>query len=298
MSDRQRTGESGFMLVELLAASVIFVVVLGASLSLLDMFLGGVEHTSRRNDTQQQVRTGLEQLSRQLRNLASPTPEQPQAVDKAAPYDLVFQAVDPAGPNTGQNTTNVRRLRYCLDAGDPASGTLWLQLQTWTQSTTPAMPATASCPDPDPRWITRRVFGEHIVNRIDGHDRPIFAYNAPDMTKISFLRATLFVDNRPGREPGESTLATGVFLRNQNRPPVAAFTATATGDNHVLLNGSPSFDPEGQPLTYVWYDGETQVATGITHDYRAPATGTRSLTLKVSDPAGLQNEAAQSVEVR
>lgn len=284
--------ERGFMLVELLAAMAIFAVVLGATLMALDTFVVAIDRNQRRNDTQQQARSALDQMVRQLRNLASPTPDQPQALDKAAAYDLVFQSVDPAGPNAGANLTNVRRVRYCLDSSNPRSGTLWMQVQTWTQTTTPAMPSTATCPDADGRWASRRVFAANIVNQIDGRDRPIWAYNATDTTEISFLRATLFVDSRPGSAPGESTLATGVFLRNQNRAPVAAFTATATGNRHVLLNGSPSSDPEGQPLTYAWYDGATQVASGITADYLAPATGNRSLTLRVSDPAGLQGDAS------
>jgi hypothetical protein len=264
----------------------------------LDGFVASVERTNRRNDTQHQLRTGLDEMARQLRNLASPTPNQPQAVDKATPYDLVFQTVDPTGPNAGANTTNVRRVRYCLDAGDP-SATLWMQGQTWTQSTPPAAPASGACPDPDARWTTTGKFGDGVVNRSSGRDRPVWAYNAEDPTRIVFLRMTLFVDTRPGREPGESTLSTGVFLRNQNRAPVAEFTATATGDRHVLLNGSSSYDPEGKPLSYDWYDGATLVGSGITVDYRAPAIGVRNLSLRIVDPAGLRTDApAQAVTVR
>jgi hypothetical protein len=67
----------------------------------------------------------------------------------------------------------------------------------------------------------------------------------------------------------------------------------------VLLNGSPSFDPEGKPLTYDWYDGPTLVASGITVDYRAPAIGVRDVSLKVTDPAGLREQSpVQAVTVR
>lgn len=291
--------EEGFSLVEMLAGSVIFIVVMAATLMAMDTFALGIEQNQRRNDTQQQARSALDQMARQLRNLASPTPDQPQAVDKATGYDLVFQTVDPVGPNTGANQANVRRLRYCLDGSDPRSGIVWMQSQTWTQSTTPPVPSTASCPDPDPQWVSKQAVATNVVNRIDGQDRPIWGYNAAATTDVSFIRATVHVDRNPGSDPGESTLSSGVFLRNQNRAPTAAFTATITGNRHVLLNGSPSSDPEGQPLTYAWYDGATRVGSGITYDYLAPATGERSLSLRVSDPGGLHADApVQTVTVQ
>lgn len=291
--------ESGFSLVELLAGIAIFAVVLGATLTALETFVSGVEQNQRRNDTQQQARVALDRMARELRNLASPTPNQPQAVDKAGAYDLVFQTVDPAQPSGGENAANVRRLRYCLDTSDPRSGVIWMQVQTWTQSTTPVVPSTASCPDPDPGWASRQTVTNNVVNRINGQDRPVWAYNAATTPDVSFIRTTVRLDRDPGHAPGESSLATGVFLRNQNRPPVAAFTATITGNRHVLLNGSPSSDPEGQPLTYTWYDGATQVGSGITYDYVAPAAGARTLSLRVSDPGGLLADApAQTVSVQ
>jgi prepilin-type N-terminal cleavage/methylation domain-containing protein len=286
-----RGHEDGFSLVEVLATMTILVVVLAATLITLDTFTRSMDANQRRNDTQQQSRTALDQMVRQLRNLAGPTPGRPEAVDKAAAYDLVFQAVDPGGANSGSNTANVRRVRYCLDTSDPSSGTVWTQVQTWITAATPAVPPTVSCPDPDPRWVSRRVAATNVVNRLDGGDRPIWSYDASATPDISFVRAKLYVDRDPGRGAREATLETGVFLRNQNRAPAAAFTATPTGNRHVLLNGSPSQDPEGQPLTYAWYDGSTQVGSGITYDYLAPAAGDRTLTLTVTDPGGLQADA-------
>lgn len=291
--------DEGFSLVEMLAGIAIFAVVLGATLTALETFVLGVERNQRRNDTQQQARTALDRMARELRNLASPTPNQPQAVDKAGAFDLVFQTVDASEPSGGANTANVRRQRYCLDTSDPRYGRIWVQAQTWTQDTTPAVPSTASCPDPDTQWISSRELATNIVNQIDGQNRPIWAYNAATTPDVSFIRTTVHVDRDPGHAPGETTLSTGVFLRNQNRSPVAAFTATITGNGHVLLNGSPSSDPEGQPLTYTWYDGATEVGSGITYDYLAPTTGQRSLSLKVSDPGGLHADApAQTVSVQ
>lgn len=283
--------EAGFMLTELLAAMVIFLIVMGATLTTLEAFTSQTQVTNRRNDTEQQARTVVDQLARQLRNLASPTSGQPQAIDKATSYDLVFESVDPAGPNAGTNLTNVRRLRYCLNTAVPSAGKVWLQVQTWTQAVPPAAPSTALCPDPDSRWTTSKVVATNVVNRVNGQDRPVWLYNAVASVDISSVRTTLILDLKPGSASGENTLSTGVFLRNQNRSPIAAFTATPTGNRHVLLNGSESYDPEGEPLSYAWYDGATLVGSGVTTDYLAPAAGTRSLTLTVTDPGGLDDTA-------
>lgn len=291
--------QHGFTLVELLAAMVVFFIVMSATLTTLDIFTSQAVETDRRNATQQEARLIVNELSRKLRNLASPTPGQPQAVDKATPYDLVFQSVDPVGPNSGANNANVRRVRYCLDATDASKGRIYRQVQTWTQATTPTAPPSTSCPDSDPGWTSTTLLATNVVNRINGQDRPLWLYNAAAVTDISFIRTTLIVDLKPGSLLGETTLSTGVFLRNQNRLPVAAFTATPTGQRHVLLNGSISIDPEGEPLLYEWFDGGTSVGTGVTLDYVAPSAGTRTLGLKVTDPGGLDDDApTQAVAVQ
>lgn len=295
---RRAGKEEGFALTELLVAMAIFIVVISATLLVFDQFQLTNVRNQQRNDAQQAARTSLDQVARDLRNLASPTAGQPQAIDRATAYDLVFQNVDASGPNTGANTANVRRVRYCLDTTNPSAETLWAQIQTWTTASVPALPSTSSCPDPAAGWTGRQVMASKVVNEVGGQNRPVFAYNASTATAITAIRGTLYVDVNPGHKPGETTLGTGVFLRNQNRAPTSAFTATATGNRHVLLNGSLSSDPEGQPLTYKWYDGSTQVGAGITYDYQAPATGSRTFTLKVFDPANLEGDSqAQVVNV-
>ncbi|HEX6388350.1 MAG TPA: prepilin-type N-terminal cleavage/methylation domain-containing protein [Solirubrobacteraceae bacterium] len=279
--------EQGMTLVELLAAAAIFVVVMAATLTTLDIFTTETVRADRRIATEQQARIVTNTMARQLRNLASPTPGRPQAIDKATPYDLVFQSVDPVGPNAGANSSNVHRLRYCLSSNQR----VYQQTQTWTQSATPAAPASAACPDPDARWTSTKVVTRNVVNRIAGQERPAWLYNSAVTTDISFIRTTLVLDLKPGSVLGETTLSTGVFLRNQNRAPIAAFSATPTGNRHVLLNGSISTDPEGEPLLYTWYDGGTAIGGGVTLDYVAPAIGTRTLSLKVTDPGGLDDEA-------
>ena len=129
----------------------------------------------------------------------------------------------------------------------------------------------------------------------------MFTYNAPTTSQISAVNVDLFVDMDPLRPPGETRLQSGAFLRNQNRTPVAAFVATTAAAGKVTLNGSPSSDPEGQPLTYVWVartpaGEEKKLGEGITCECPTDAgafptlrlaPGTYTVWLRVTDPGGL-----------
>jgi hypothetical protein len=89
-------GEVG--LTALLAGMTIMLAVGGAVLTTFDLFVRGDRQVVRAADDQQAARAAIELLSRELRSLASPTTEQPQAVDRVGPYDLVFQTVHPGLP--------------------------------------------------------------------------------------------------------------------------------------------------------------------------------------------------------
>jgi hypothetical protein len=281
-------------LVGLLVSITIFLVVLTAT---LQMFSNSerVNHDAReRNDVQDQGRLALDKLSRQLRNLASPTPEQPQGVDRAQPRDFIFQAVETTGPNTGANAANVKRVRYCLDG----AGLLHRQEQTaWTSATPPAVPSGTSCPAGG--WNKDYVVADHIVN---GASQPLFSYDSSAPTAITRVSIDLRMDLDPTRSPAATRVASTVFLRNQNRSPVAAFSATPTAQG-LLLNGSASSDPEDDPLTYCWYDAAAAtvaapptpceagpyIGGGITLGYSVPSGATRSIWLVVYDSALLLN---------
>jgi type II secretory pathway pseudopilin PulG len=284
-----REERGAFTLVELLTAMGIMIVILSATLLTFNEFEVTNRVSNDRQDSQQQARQELDLLARDLRNLASPTPAQPQAVDKATAYDMVFQTVDSNGPNAGENVANVRRVRYCLDDSNSANGVLWMQWQTWTSETAPDIPSTAGCPDNAWGTVNRRQVTPFVTNRISGQNRPLFSYNSATLTDISSIHADLFMDLTPTTSPNETRLSTGVFLRNQNRKPVAVFeTPTAAGNKRIILNGSASSDPEGSPLVYKWYDGADLIGTGITCDCTATATGNRTITLKVYDAAELE----------
>lgn len=281
-------------LTQLLAGMAVFAVVLTGVLGSFEGFISVNRDTNDRHETQDRARRALDRLARELRNLASPTQDQPQAVDKATSYDVVVQSVDPNGPNTGLNGANIKRVRYCLDSTDPKNGKLWLQEQKWTTQAAPAVPSTAACPASG--WGSQTMVADRIVNRLDGQDRPLFSFNSATIAAISAMHADLYVDLDPARAPAEARLSTGVFLRNQNRAPVAAFTATPSAQG-IRLNGSASYDPEGAQLQYVWFDGATKVGTGITFTYVVPAGSSRTITLKVYDPATLEGVAPSQVVI-
>lgn len=286
-------GEIG--LLQILLAAAMMIGVLGATLA---VFTSAEKLNRTANDriaTQDQARVALDQVTAQLRNLASPTPDQPQAIDRATAADLIFQTVDRVGPNTGLNAANVMRVRYCL--GTTSTTQLYRQEQRWTTQATPAAPTSTLCPAPTAAgsWSSATVLADGVVN---GASRSVFTYNAPAAVDISSVHAQLFIDADQAREPGETVLSSGVFLRNQNRRPVAAFSADTTVRGKIVLNGAVSTDPEGDPLTYVWYDGDTKVGEGIRFDYTVTPGTTHQMKLKVFDLAGLQGDSViQTVEV-
>jgi hypothetical protein len=133
-----------------------------------------------------------------------------------------------------------------------------------------------------------------VVNTQQSPAVPIFQYTPgpTDVTKITAIRADLYVDVNPGQSPQAVNLNTGVFLRNQNRVPVASCTTpiyTGTG-KQVALNGSGSQDPEGFSLKeYRWFvDGNTGTPDlkGVVGVWNG-TSGTHSFVLEVVDQGGL-----------
>lgn len=295
------TDERGATVIELLIASSLMVIVLSASLLLFDAGADNHRRVNEHNEAQDVVRRHTDRLARELRNMASPSllttaSAQPLAVDLASDYDLVFRVVDDVRPATSENTPNVKRVRYCLDAADPAKGRLYRQEQTWVTSGTPALPSTASCPGTG--WTTQQLVNDVVVNRNAGLARPVFHFDSVDTARITRVRTDVFVDPTPGRSPVEARLTSGVFLRNQNRVPVASFTVDANAaTNEVVLNGSPSEDPEDMPLTYHWYMDGVKIGDGVVFTHTGAADGIHTYRLEVRDPAGLSAEATKEVSL-
>lgn len=290
---RRLREEGGFTLPELLVGMLLMVIVLSASLATLEQFTHMGKRGERRLDLQEQAREAMRQMARTLRNIAGSS-ETVDVIERAEPFDLVFKVVDDSGSSWGSNDARLKRVRYCLDSSSSAGGRIREQVQTWSSAAAPAIPAGTACPSS--AWGGSRVIAEQVTNNASSQNRPVWSYRVTD-GQVSAVSIDLFVDDNVSADPREAALRSGVFLRNQNRRPIAAFTATAAGINHVLLNGSGSYDPEGHPLDMEWSVGGVKIGEGINFDWDAGSPGSRTVTLTASDPSGLADTSTQTVVV-
>ena len=278
--------ESGVTVVELLVATSLLAIVLTATFRPLTAYERTASQNRAQNEAQGRARVTLDRMARELRNVAGLT----QFIDKATATDLVYQTVDPTTGPSGTNTTGLRRVRYCLQS---SALRIWRQTQTWTTSSPPAVASTTSCPDS--AWTTQEVAADQVTNGT----RAVFTYNDnTDLTNISLIHADIYIDVSQTQRPPESLLSSSSYLRNQNKAPIAAFTATPTANRHMILNGATSSDPEGGALTFKWFDGSTQIGTGQTCDCIALGTGNRTIMVQVADPTGITDTATQTVKVK
>lgn len=289
--------EAGFTLPELLVAMVVFVIILLATLSVFDQTSKVSAANMKQNDSVEESRVAIDQVMRQLRNLASPTVAVQSTIDTATKYDLIFQTDDPTKT----------WVRYCLDNSTPAK--LYYGF-TAAGSLTASQKST--CPGSGWPAGNLRVVAQDVTNTLNGQDRPVFTFtctagspagcpaSSADNPKIVVSDVNLFVDTTPGAPPAEKQVSSAVYLRNQNQPPAASFTVAPAGTPRtVIFNGSASSDPEGRTLHYFWCDGSAAtcsatssffIGTGVTFTYtfpRAASTTQHPIVLTVQDPGGL-----------
>jgi prepilin-type N-terminal cleavage/methylation domain-containing protein len=313
---RSPSREAGFTLIEILVAMSLFLVVMGAALTSFNAFSNNEKRSQDLTDSQVQARNTLDRLARELRNLASPDDSHPQSIEYAQPYDLVFRTINPIGPGTSANPTNLMRVRYCLT--DPASGNATLYRLVEVPDSGFSLRSFSSTPTNDPlvqggcpvtslpasahaTLQSFKVLGQNVSNRRGG-GRDLFAYRpaASPTENISQIVGDVFVDvNDALHAPAEVELSTSAFLRNQNRKPIADIESppVVTANNHILLNGSGSVDPEGTAVKYFWTvtpigGGTPGTSSSVLYDYAAAPNKTYSISLIVRDSAGLSSDPA------
>ncbi len=290
---RLRSEESGFTLVELLVATTLMLVMLGATLGTLERFNATARLNQIQNDSQEATRVAIDKAARGIRNAGASTTTNPQGIEIAAGYDFVYQDVSSTGTAGGLNERNIRRVRYCLEPTTTGGASLWRQVQTFPGAARPAMPSVATCPSSE--WPERERVASDLVNRLGGLDRPVFVYDSSDPSTLSRLRIQLFLDVNPGKRPRESRLDTAVILRNAGRAPTAAFTWTPRNATTVILNASGSDDPDGERLTYKWFEGATLIGSGLTLEHPIGVGQSKTVTLKVYDASGYEATATTTV---
>jgi len=313
--------EHGFTLVELLVAMVLSVIVFGGTLTALEVFTKNQRYDVLRNETQDNARNTIDRIARELRNVAAPKGEVelPGALEKAERNAIVFQTIDSeAAPSGSKNTTNAMRVRYCLDDSKPENEVLWRQVKRWTNEPKAPPLSTArwtSCPDPTAgAYDSSSRMVEHVTNRIGGQkNRPLFVYGPMGATEseaefetapIISVAPSLYIDLNPSSaKPDETQLTSTISLRNANRQPLAAFTATEV-NGHILLNASESRDPDGLALSYKWSEGTTEGETAIpstAQQYETPllvSKSTHTFWLTIADPGGLTATTKQKVTLK
>ena len=127
----------------------------------------------------------------------------------------------------------------------------------------------------------------NLTNTYNGQSRPLFAFDSSTLTAIREIHVDMYSDIDPAKAPNETHITSGVFLRNQNAAPVASFTYALNGSSAIVLNGSQSYDPEGDALQYSWLDNGIKVGSGVTYSYAVTPNSNHSMQLQVFDPAQL-----------
>jgi prepilin-type N-terminal cleavage/methylation domain-containing protein len=319
--------QDGFTLVELLVAMVLALVVFSATLTILDSYLHQSAAANKRLDAQDQARLAVDRIVRDLRNVASPLTA-PKLLERATPYDLVFQTIgSPGGGSTG-NVSGVERVRYCIpqdtSAGSASQERLIAQTQTWTTSTPATDPWTSDptltipCPDltfvPAAGQPVYTVVAQSVVNRYQQTaSYPSFSFNngldgnrvaATDLPQISTIQINLRVNPTPSLSGATNQIQSSAYLRNKQHAPVAQFSYTATGRGGVLLNAGQSYSPDNEQLAYRWActsspcpsAGALSIAsTGLVS--WQPGAGIYTVALTVTDQTGIQTTTSQQVTV-
>ncbi len=80
-------------------------------------------------------------------------------------------------------------------------------------------------------------------------------------------------------------------------PPVALINLVSINYLEVAVDGSASYDPAGQPLTYAWTFGDGGTATGVAATHTYASDGSYLITLRVTDTDGMYDEDTLLVSV-
>jgi prepilin-type N-terminal cleavage/methylation domain-containing protein len=319
--------QDGFTLVELLVAMTMSLVVFGATLTILDSYLRQSGAAAKRLDAQDQARLAADRIVRDLRNVSSPLTT-PKLLERATPYDVVFQTIGTPSGGASGNVSGIQRVRYCIpqdsSIGSASQERLIAQTQTWTTSSAAADPWTSdpsqtiACPDltfaPAAGQPVYTVLAQAVMNRYQQTSGyPAFSFNngldgnsvaATDLPQISTIQVNLRVNPTPSLSGATTQIQSAAYLRNKQHAPVAQFTYAATGAGGVILNAGQSYSPDNEQLSYAWSctsspcpsAGALSIASNGLVSWK-PGAGTYTVALTVTDQTGVQTTTTQEVTV-
>ena len=138
--------------------------------------------------------------------------------------------------------------------------------------------------DPDGDTITYLwAFGDGDTST---EENPTHTYTAADTYTVS-----LTVTDPYDASDTDTTTAT-ITGGGPNDPPVANAgpDVNAMVREDITFDGTGSYDPDGDTITYLWAFGDNKTGSGpiVVHDYKKP--GTYDVTLTVTDDLGAQGQ--------
>jgi prepilin-type N-terminal cleavage/methylation domain-containing protein len=290
--------EQGFTLIELIVTMAITTVVFGATLTLLDVFQRNNRVDQLRHENQDDARSAMDLIARQIRNVAAPSSGSPGALLLSKNYSMLFDTIDNSSTYAwGANSSHTMMVRYCLNNTNPENEALWMQVKRW-KTVSEETPTPSGCPDVSGYFESSRQLVQHMVNRIGGRTTaPLFVYSAATPPQIASVEINMYLNINPGHAPGETQLTSGIGLRNANRPPFASFTAKQVNE-FERLDASGSYDPDGLALTYKWWkDGVVRENTSLVYEPKE-TKGVHTYELEVTDPGGLSSKTKETVTVK
>jgi hypothetical protein len=179
---------------------------------------------------------------------------------------------------------------------DDASGGEWFGYSVALRGATAAVGASQ-----DSAWQPAGG-GVYLFQQEDEEWTPTFELTASDVTAGSQFGYSVAFDGQllvvgapfttvdGFQNAGAAYVFTTVNEPPVNEPPVADASASdtfgiASGSQGatITLDASRSYDPDGDPLEFEWYQGETLLAAGIQVTV-VLSVGTHDITLLVSDP--------------
>jgi prepilin-type N-terminal cleavage/methylation domain-containing protein len=284
--NRRLAAEDGFSLIELLVAMTISVILLLATLGVLDAFNNGVAVNNRLSDAGDAARRDVASMVGVLRDAGAPAPltgAQATTVVQAGANDIVFLSTSwPGESGIGVTTNHVER--YCLDT---ASRTLWFDgLKSGTAgSATPG----AACPSTASGW-TSRVVARNILNSVAD---PLFIYGATSPPRS--VSINMRVESGTTLKSRPLVLRSGGTLRGALPPQLSAgdVTVGACEAGRALL--TLNIAAGGVTTNGAKISAPNAIGAGV-GKILVPATGTpASVTLTITNLLGLQTLLTKSV---
>jgi prepilin-type N-terminal cleavage/methylation domain-containing protein len=251
--------EDGFTLIELLTAMVISTVLLLAVLQVFDRFNSGVGQQTRITDANEQARSTVDRVVRDLRQAAT--------IKRADANDLWYSVAEAGGATRSE--------RICL----AASG------YTYGATTSGATNPGTACPSSGSGWTSAKLGQRRSLNSTAD---PLFRYDSTDITKVKAVGLTFNVDASGGGRNSSSTLRASAVVRR-----AAGLLAISDDDldDKCLSSGAQlQLDLSGLPLlgavsvTYA-SDGGVSLGSGL-GPITVPA-GITTVIATITDAAGV-----------